>query len=468
MSCLSLANVTFGSNVKVIGNRTFESTGLTSVVIPDGVTKIGTLAFAQCGELTEVTIPVSVTEFGTSTFFLCDKLTAVYYGGTRAQWDRVKMIGNTSVAGLDKFHYLGGEGEPEPQTVKVSFDSNGGSSVSGKTVTVGETSGSRPTPTREGCIFDGWYTSRTGGSKVTSSTTVTATENHTLYAHWTEANGELAVSPGSVTFDKAKEGYAQPSAKTVTVKNTGNGEVTLSQPTASNFELGKLSATKLAPNASATFTVQPKAGLKAGTYSETITVKSTDGKTSAVVSVSFTVEAETPEFPDPTKVFTDLSPTGFYLDAVAWAVEKNITTGTTATTFSPKDNCTHGQILTFLWRAAGSPASNATLPFATTGKEYYLGAAKWAYEKGMIGADFNHKTPCTRADAVNYIWQAFGKPSTSYDGRFTDVAKNSPYATAVAWAVEKGITTGTTDTTFTPDRICNRGEIVTLLWRTYQ
>ena len=170
---------------------------------------------------------------------------------------------------------------------------------------------------------------------------------------------------------------------------------------------------------------------------------------------------------DPTKVFTDLSPTGFYLDAVAWAVDKNITTGTTATTFSPKDNCTHGQILTFLWRAAGSPESNVTTPFAMNGNEYYYGAAKWAYEKGMIDKNFNHKTPCTRADAVNYIWQAFGKPSASYDGRFTDVSASSPYATAVAWALANGVTTGATETTFNPSGICNRGQIVTFLHRAY-
>ena len=86
----------------------------------------------------------------------------------------------------------------------------------------------------------------------------------------------------------------------------------------------------------------------------------------------------------------------------------------------------------------------------------------------MIGADFNHKTPCTRADAVNYIWQAFGKQSASYDGRFTDVAKNSPYATAVAWAVDTGVTTGATATTFNPNGICNRGQIVTFLYRAYK
>ena len=171
---------------------------------------------------------------------------------------------------------------------------------------------------------------------------------------------------------------------------------------------------------------------------------------------------------DPRKKFTDLSPTGYYLEPVAWAVNGGVTTGKTTTTFAPNENCTHGQILTFLWRAAGEPASNVTTPFAMNGSEYYYGAAKWAYEKGMIGADFNHKTPCTRADAVNYIWQAFGKPAASYDGRFTDVPANSTYAAAVAWALANGVTTGATETTFNPNGICNRGQIVTFLYRAYK
>ena len=168
---------------------------------------------------------------------------------------------------------------------------------------------------------------------------------------------------------------------------------------------------------------------------------------------------------DPTEIFTDMEPNAYYLDPVAWAVDSGITNGKTATTFAPKENCTHGQILTFLWRAAGEPESNVEPPFEMKGNEYYYKAAKWACEKGMIGADFDHNTPCTRADAVNYIWQAAGKGAASYDGRFTDIPANSPYATAVAWAVENGVTNGATATTFNPGKICNRGEIVTFLYR---
>ena len=166
--------------------------------------------------------------------------------------------------------------------------------------------------------------------------------------------------------------------------------------------------------------------------------------------------------------FADLSANAFYLDPVAWAVNRGITTGRTATTFAPTQTCTHGEILTFLWRAAGKPASSAQPPIDMTGKEFYYDAAKWAAEKGMIDANFNPNAPCNRAYAVLYIWQAFGKPAPSKDSPFTDVPAHWSSAPAVAWALEKGITTGKTATTFNPSGICSRGEIVTFLYRAYK
>ncbi len=173
--------------------------------------------------------------------------------------------------------------------------------------------------------------------------------------------------------------------------------------------------------------------------------------------------------PDARARFTDLSPTGYYLEAVSWAVSRNITNGTgDGSTFFPAQDCTHGQILTFLWRAMGYPAADVQPPFEMRGNEYYFGAAKWAYSKGMIGTQFNAGAPCTRADAVNYIWQALDRPAAQYDGRFTDIAAGSPYAVAVAWALANNVTTGATATTFNPNGICSRGQIVTFLFRAYK
>ena len=165
--------------------------------------------------------------------------------------------------------------------------------------------------------------------------------------------------------------------------------------------------------------------------------------------------------------FTDVSADAWFASSVRWAVNAKITTGTTPTAFSPNATCTKAQILTFLWRAVGSPSSMINNPFSDVKKtDYYYGPALWAYEKGLVsGTKFEGNTPCTRSATVVYLWKNAGSPKATYNGTFTDVAKNADYATAVAWAVEKGITTGTTPTTFSPGTTCTRGQIVTFLNR---
>lgn len=160
--------------------------------------------------------------------------------------------------------------------------------------------------------------------------------------------------------------------------------------------------------------------------------------------------------------FSDVPVTAYYADAVLWAVENGITSGTTATTFGPDVTCTTAQILTFLWRANGSPApagSNAVVPAG----QYYSNAANWALEQGLTET-FDADTPATRAATVTYLWKLAGKPAADA-ATFTDVDTGAEYAQAVAWAVKKGITSGTSTTTFSPDTTCTRGQIVTFLYR---
>ena len=160
--------------------------------------------------------------------------------------------------------------------------------------------------------------------------------------------------------------------------------------------------------------------------------------------------------------FTDVAAGAYYADAVNWAVDKKITTGTSTTTFSPNNTCTTAQILTFLWRVNGSPApagSNAAVPAG----QYYTDAANWALEKGLTDA-FIPDAPATRAATVTYLWKLAGKPAADA-AAFADVDAGAEYAQAVAWAVKEGITTGTSTTTFDPDSTCTRGQIVTFLHR---
>lgn len=165
--------------------------------------------------------------------------------------------------------------------------------------------------------------------------------------------------------------------------------------------------------------------------------------------------------------FNDVKDDAYYAYAVKWAVENNITTGTSDTTFSPDDTCTRAQILTFLWRAVGSPKASIENPFTdvkTT--DYYYDAAIWASEKGMVTGDmFEGNTPCTRASTVTYLWKNADAPTLSMDSIFDDVSDDAEYAPAVAWAVVSDVTSGTSDTTFSPDDICSRGQIVTFLER---
>lgn len=164
--------------------------------------------------------------------------------------------------------------------------------------------------------------------------------------------------------------------------------------------------------------------------------------------------------------FTDVKSGDYFADPVLWAVEKGITAGTTKTTFSPTQNCTVAQILTFLWRANGSPKAAGNNPFSDVkAGDYFYDAALWAAEKGMVsGGTFNGSAPCTRSMAVTYMWKAVGSPSAKASS-FTDVSAGASYAGAVAWAVEQGVTAGTTAATFSPDNVCTRGQIVTFLYR---
>ena len=152
--------------------------------------------------------------------------------------------------------------------------------------------------------------------------------------------------------------------------------------------------------------------------------------------------------------FTDVADTSPYAASIAWAVEKQITNGTTPTTFGPGNTCTTSHILTFLWRANGRPGDEGDEKAAVTA---------WANSLDIDASDLN--APCTRANAVTYMWKAAGSPAPETAASFTDVAADAPYASAVSWAVEQGVTKGASDTAFAPYDTCTRGQIVTFLCR---
>ena len=167
--------------------------------------------------------------------------------------------------------------------------------------------------------------------------------------------------------------------------------------------------------------------------------------------------------------FTDVAATSPYYDGIEWAVDEGITNGTTATTFSPYQNCTRAQIITYLWRAAGSPEPASMEPAYTDVTDtslYFFKAVQWASEQGLVeGETFDPYAGCTRAMAVYFMWVAADSPEAAASS-FTDVAADADYAAAVNWAVAQGVTLGTGDgSTFSPDTVCQRGQIVTFLYR---
>ena len=172
--------------------------------------------------------------------------------------------------------------------------------------------------------------------------------------------------------------------------------------------------------------------------------------------------------------FIDVAPGMYYEKPIAWAVEKGVTNGTSVNTFSPEKTCTRAQTVTFLWRANGSPSPwIADCPFDDVSLDaYYHSAVLWALEKnvttGTSAKAFSPEKPCTRAQVVTFLWRSCGSPKPeSTVSTFTDVVPGTYYSDAVLWAVENGITNGTSADKFSPESTCTRGQIVTFLYRAY-
>lgn len=195
-----------------------------------------------------------------------------------------------------------------------------------------------------------------------------------------------------------------------------------------------------------------------GTYYVTACAEALGGACSAIVIVKA----------DTVGGFSDVTKSAYYADPVIWAVGKSITNGTTPTTFSPDVTCTQAQILTFLYRACGSPAVTGTSAYtnaAVTSNQYYYNALLWAYEKGIAtDAALDPNAACSRSDVALYLWRNAGSPAASASA-FSDVSASAAYSQAVAWAVSKKVTTGTSATTFSPNETCTRGQIVAFLYR---
>lgn len=165
--------------------------------------------------------------------------------------------------------------------------------------------------------------------------------------------------------------------------------------------------------------------------------------------------------------FEDVPDSEYYVDAVQWGVQNNIVAGTGDNKFSPDQTCTKAQIIAFIWRAYGCPEPNLDNTFIDLdGSEYYYKAAIWGVSKGIGVGDkeFNGDDPCSRNSAMLYLWKGAGEPTPTTKATFIDI-QNTNNMDGISWAVEKGITSGTSSTTFSPNNICTRAQIISFLYR---
>lgn len=305
---------------------------------------------------------------------------------------------------------------------------------------------------------------KTAGSfEITVTTPTLTAEADNNYQIGNIKTGTLTVS----TISHGGSGSSSSATYTVSTDAGRNGSVSVSPARASYGN-------------TVTITVNPDDGYEL----DTLTVTTADGDEISVRNQGnnqytfimprskVTIEASFAEIKGvPTLAFTDVDKTAYYYDAVAWAVENGITNGTSAATFSPNASCTRAQMMTFLWRAAGSPKATGSNPFTDVSTNaYYYDAVLWAVENGITNGTsdttFSPGITVTRGQTVTFLWRADNSPVVS-SSSFVDVPANAYYTEAVAWATASGITNGTSATTFSPDNACTRGQIVTFLYRAF-
>ena len=339
------------------------------------------------------------------------------------------------------------DGDSETPTEKVNaasftvtFHPGDGATVSpeSKRVTNGYAYGKLPAPEKNGYAFQGWVNS--AGIRISANTVVNLTADQTLYAVW-------SVQTYDVTFDANGGTVGVPGVEIPIGGNYGE----LPRPIRNGYVFDG-------------WHTLPRGGERILSYEKLTRLENHTLYAHWIASPEISSE----DYAADDDVFQDVPSTSIYYAAVNWAVKRGITSGTSPETFSPNDLCKRRHILTFLWRANGCPDTQRAYSSVLPG-------TMWAYESGLIPREvlYHDEEASTRSDAVTYLWKLAGSPAVDTPlqaalERFTDVSPESECAPAIAWALDAGITNGTTDTTFSPDRICTRGQIVTFLYRCYR
>ena len=343
------------------------------------------------------------------------------------------------------------------QTYTVTFETSGGSAVDPVTVDAGSTVTKPADPMKSGHNFGGWYKNSTLQTPWNfANDTVTA--GTTLYAKWT-------ANPPAPSYDDPDPTYA------VSAPAAENGKIAVSPKNAS-------------AGSTVTITVKPDSGYVLETISVTdkngndlkLTDKGGGKYTFTMPASKVEVKATFMEDNSVLNFFYDVPNDAYYYEAIKWAAENGVTGGVGNSLFAPNQPCTRAQIVTFLWRAAGSPVVNYLMPFTDVDEgAYYAEAVRWAASTGIVTGltetTFGTDSVCTRAQAAAMIYrcaQAQGKGFTGawmFHLPFTDVPEWA--YESVAWCYMNGVTTGVSETSFAPGNDCTRAQIVTFLWRAF-
>lgn len=476
--CSALEKISIPDSVKTLGNGVFSGcAALKEVKIPGEVTVIPKNAFSGCTSLESVSIPASVTAINEAAFDKCTALKNVTFLGKDDEWSRVAIDGSNEAL-KDARKSFASHTHSYVDTVTAATCTANGYTVHkcscGDTKTDSYTKMLGHSYQGGICVRCGVLEDHKHDFKQTVTAPTCISEGFTTY---TCACGEsykknyvsaLEHKPELKNEKKAgclKGGYTGDEVCTVCGKVFKAGSVILALGHSTELRNEKTATCVNGGYTGDLVCVRCGDIIEQGKATAAVGHKFFGGKCSvcdAQESGSRSVEA---------KSFDDVIPGTFYYDAVMWAVKNNITKGTGASTFSPGDGCTRFQIVTFLWRACGCPTAATAASFSdVSSSDSFCEAVRWAVERGITngtgGSSFSPYATCTRAQIVTFLYRAAGSPTVSSGIRFFDVAPNAFCRDAVAWATERGITNGTSDTTFSPDAACTRAEVVTLLYRT--
>lgn len=478
--CAALAEITLPDGLKTLGEKVFSGcAALKSVKIPAEVTVIPTEAFSGCVSLESITIPKSVSHINERAFDGCTALKKVDYLGSDTDWSQVtKETGNNALDNAEKsftrtdhehkytdtvipptctergctVHLCScGDKREDSYTPPLGHSYKGGICVRCGILDPNKDIPHKhdfiPIVTKPTCMSEGFTTYTCSCGECYTKDYVSAV------GHKTQLQNAKAV--GCLTG-----GYTGDEVCTVCGKVFKQGSVI--------FALGHdpQPARVKAPTCTESGYTGDLICTRCGDMTQTGTTVAAAGHKffGGVCSVCGAKSAEAaPEF-------DDVKPGAFYFDAVQWAVKNGITNGTGKNTFSPNDVCSRYQIVMFLWRAAGQPEAKAAVSFADVKPgDIFYEAVQWAVERGITkgtsSTSFSPFAPCTRGQIVTFLYRSAGSPKVSGACDFSDIPADSFCHDAVIWASTEGITNGTRAGRFSPNEGCTRAQVVTFLYR---